>query len=79
MKPDSASLAERFPYMRREIRILLDSDSEFMQLAEDYESLIQLLSHKLPETDSDREELIQLKASLEFEALEKLSIAHAGR
>jgi len=73
----TASLSKRFPYLHREIRILSDSDMEFVQLAEDYESLVQLLSDRQAETDRDREELINLKKALELEALEKLSLIQA--
>jgi hypothetical protein len=66
-------LIDRFPHLQREIRMLAEQDQEFRQLSNDYELLIQSLRDKNLQGAGDREELISLKTSLEFEALEILS------
>jgi len=48
-------------------------DAGFSQLSEDYLLLVGLLKSGQLDADADKEELINLKTSLEAEALEKLS------
>ena len=67
------SLADRFPQLQREIRRLAEQDSGFRQLNDDYELLLRSLGDSRLGTAGDREDLISLKATLEAEALEKLS------
>ena len=66
-------LVDRFPHLQREIRHLAERDSGFRQLNDDYELLLRSLADTSPGSVGDREELVSLKASLEVEALEKLS------
>lgn len=67
------SLTQRFPHLEREIRQQAEIDNTFRQLAEDYELLMRALPKERFKTESDRDELIELKSSLEFEALVRLS------
>lgn len=69
----TVSLVRRFPHLEREIRQQAEIDSTFRQLAEDYELLIRSLPEERLKAKSDRDELIELKSSLEFEALVRLS------
>lgn len=73
-----ASLAGRFPHLEDEIRQLAANDKEFRQLADDYELLIKSLPDGRLEAKSDRDEIIELKSSLEFEALVMLSRNKSG-
>jgi len=73
------SLLDRFPHLKSEIRQLAKHDPEFQQLAEDYELLIRSLNDSEVQTSGDRQEIIRLKISLEFEALEVLSQSRAGQ
>jgi len=75
----SNSLVDRFPHLQREIRRLLDQDSGFSQLNEDYELLLRSLSDNSQYSAGDREDLVSLKISLEAEALEKLSRSSAWK
>jgi len=75
----SISLVDRFPHLQREIRRLLDQDSGFGQLNEDYELLLRSLSDNSQFSAGDREDLVSLKTSLEAEALEKLSRSSAWK
>lgn len=68
-----ASLADRFPHLEKEIRQLAENDRRFRQLTEDYELLIRSLPGGRLEAKSDRDEIIELKSSLEFEALVRLT------
>ena len=72
------SLEKRFPRLRREIRLLLEGDRDFQQLSEDYELLIDSLAGGEFESFRDREEIVGLKSSLEFEALEILMHTRTG-
>lgn len=67
------SLSERFPHLQSEIRSLVRQDSNFRQLNDDYGLLLRSLRDTKNHSDDDKEEIIRLKASLEFEALELLS------
>ena len=69
----SLSLIDRFPHLQREILRLLDQDSGFSQLNEDYELLLRSLADGNQCSVGDRQDLINLKTSLEVEALERLS------
>ncbi len=71
--PSQNSLAQRFPHLRHEIRLLAKRDSSFGQLNEDYKLLLRSLVQIDPEAEADREEMLGLKTSLEVEALERLS------
>ena len=72
LKRMPSSLETRFPRLQHEIRLLLEGNSEFQQLSDDYELLIESLAAAEFGSNHDREEILKLKASLEFEALEKL-------
>jgi len=69
----SLSLIDRFPHLQREILRLLDHDSGFSQLNEDYELLLRSLADGSQCSVGDRQDLMNLKTSLEVEALERLS------
>jgi len=72
------SLADRFPHLQQEIRHLAEQDAGFRQLFDDYEFLTRSISDTDPVAESDLEEMISLKTSLEVEALEILSQVSAG-
>jgi len=55
--------------MEADLRDLVTRKEDFWQLCLDYEELV----HGLEGTPADREELVNLKASLEVEILEQLS------
>ena len=74
-KRQTKLLVERFPHLRDEINHLLECDLEFSQLSDDYELLIRTLSDQSLKAEKDREEIIALKGSLEFEVLERLTQA----
>lgn len=67
-----SSLETRFPRLLHEIHLLLEGSPEFQQLSDDYELLIESLAAGEFDSNHDKEEIIKLKASLEFEALEIL-------
>lgn len=77
-KTATRALAERFPHLEGEIDYLFKRNPDFSQLCDDYELLICTLSGRSLKEDQEREELIALKGSLEFEVLELLSqVRHA--
>lgn len=70
------TLLERFPHLQHEISLLSERDPGFRQLSDDFELLVQSLgdpAFQATEDKKDKEEMISLKTSLEFEALELLS------
>ena len=72
------SMLARFPHLQREIHLLVEQDPGFRQLSHDYELLVRSLKNEEVHTPDDREEIVNLKTSLEFEALEMLSQAKSG-
>jgi hypothetical protein len=67
------TLLERFPHLQHEISLLSERDPGFRQLSDDFELLVQSLGDPAFQATEDKEEMISLKTSLEFEALELLS------
>jgi hypothetical protein len=67
------TLLERFPHLQHEISLLSERDPGFRQLSDDFELLVQSLEDPTLHAMEDKEEMISLKTSLEFEALELLS------
>ena len=67
------ALAERFPHLWREIDELAATNPEFRQLSEDYDLLVRTLSSQALTKEEDREEIIELKSSLELEVLDRIS------
>jgi hypothetical protein len=67
------TLLERFPHLQHEISLLSERDPGFRQLSDDFELLVQSLEDPTLHAMEDKEEMIGLKTSLEFEALELLS------
>ena len=67
------ALAERFPHLRREIDQLVATSPEFRQLSEDYDLLFRTISSQAITKVEDREEIIELKSSLELEVLDRIS------
>ncbi len=59
----------RFPHMEAHLRDLATRKEDFWQLCLDYQDLI----HGLEGNPADREELVNLKTSLEVEILEQVS------
>ena len=78
-KTKHSALVKRFPHLRGEIDHLIERDLEFSQLSDDYELLIRALSDQSPNADQNREEIITLKDSLEFEVLERLTLVRSGQ
>ncbi len=69
-------MLERFPHLQHEISLLSERDPGFRQLSDDFELLVQSLgdpAFQATEDKKDMEEMMSLKTSLEFEALELLS------